>query len=282
MVVGLSRPEYRTLHVAPYTDEWQVLRANGGEIRHATPSPTSPDIVAVDVEHPGRILLGAPGKPWRPLAELDDVGALSWRPDGSLITVSGSLEGQAGVFELDPVDATVTALTDESTGWIAPVFWSPWGTQAAWTDLGVVPSVPVVMTDGAEWAGQLGDVRAQALQGYHAGPFSPDGLRLLVHDDDNHWGVYDIASRRLDPVAVNGAAMTWWTPTRVLVAQDSLIRLYDVESSTFASLQVDISPWTVTTPNALTVDSTGGILISVHKEAGGLQRLDLPMERAAL
>lgn len=134
-------------------------------------------------------------------------------PDGSLLAYSKT-NGQKTVLKvLTPASSTFNVLATFQDGSIYPFLWSPDSTQIAFTEMTSEPAdgqdVYLIGSDGRN----LQQVYRSTVGSIATVAFAPDGLHLLVQDDEatgRHIYVIDLATLETRLLQAPGLPLDWW------------------------------------------------------------------------
>ncbi|MBX2797674.1 MAG: protein kinase [Myxococcales bacterium] len=214
----------------------------------------------------------APEERWRPVLEAEEVLAPSL-PAGRRITFSGQVGERRGVFEVLVDGTDLRPVSDAALSEVSAAFWSPDGQSLSWT----YNQIPVVVVDPrSPWEPQL-SADAIGLDGTEAGPFSPEGDRLLVRVDRESFTVVELASGTSLGREIRASTATWETSNTLILADGSVLFRYDLRTAERTPLG-DLHPWSVGSHPSLSVSGAGDVYVSVQREEGGLLRMDAPSD----
>ncbi|HHO52615.1 MAG TPA: hypothetical protein ENK18_17530 [Deltaproteobacteria bacterium] len=278
LVVGLDRSTATTLHLDLQQATVDVGESQDTPLQFPALDPHSGALAAVERPrdgHPQRLVLRrSPTSPWQILVQGATIAAPTWRPGGSRITFTAELEGQAGVYEISPDGADLRLISDPTLSWTAPPHWSPDGELLAWTDRGFPGGMPVVLDPKVPWAPQIIAARRAPLDGAEAGPFSPDGRRLLIRGRDDRFGVIELESGATVGGPIEATSVVWEGDDALLIAEASELSRLELATGARTPL-ADLDPWRAP-PDALALGPRQTVWITARRELGGLQRVELP------
>ena len=274
VVVGLDLPVRGVLWVADRhaPSEWTVDRI---EAQGAMGVPDLDGRHEAILTDPQTLAVRRGDGPWRPIVRGRDLGPPAWRPRTSRITFSGQIDGVGGIYEVS-VDGTGLQRigTEPATG---GVWWSPTGSHLGFTPAG--GGAAVVVEPDLPWGPQLELARLAPLPGIGAGPFSPDGDRMVVSLVAG-FGVVELATGRSVVDLPDAAAVAWSNDRELIVIRGPRIERYDLATATYSPV-LELSPWKLTRPAAMILHPDGGLRVSVERQAGGMRRVDLPTDPRA-
>jgi len=242
-----------------------------GYQRMATSPALGPDghQAVVMYQSPEQLVVRAPDGQERTIVRGGSLRAPAFSPDGQRLSLSADHEEGYGPYVVDLDGSHLRRLAPGNLG---PTHWSADGERLSWSN--GQPRVTRIDAPADAWGGE----DHEGLDGFWAGPFSPDGDAIIVRSPSWTLHVLDTDTFELSEAIVDGSDAAWLDPNTWLVARDDELVRVDVSTGE-QTVAAALAPWRVTDQPSLAVRDRQ-VLVGVRRiEEASILVADFPSAR---